>query len=88
MNYTELMNYRMVSKASVPAAPVLRDLNAVLADIYVRHIALKKEDCHNYYEVFTNIFYRIHQAMKEVDTYYAKYSSEVSPLRGLLANLI
>ncbi|KPI95202.1 Protein MB21D1 [Papilio xuthus] len=77
MALVECVIDRMISSSSVPASPLLRNLDAVLADIYVRHIALKKEDCHNYYEVFTQIFYKIHKAMKEVDPYFDKYSSEV-----------
>ncbi|XP_014364974.2 cyclic GMP-AMP synthase isoform X1 [Papilio machaon] len=77
MAFVECVLDRMVSTSAVPVKPVLRDLNDVLADVYVRHIALRKEDCRYYYEIFTQIFYRIHNAMKEVDPYYAKYSSEV-----------
>ncbi|XP_014364976.2 cyclic GMP-AMP synthase isoform X2 [Papilio machaon] len=79
MAFVECVLDRMVSTSAVPVKPVLRDLNDVLADVYVRHIALRKEDCRYYYEIFTQIFYRIHNAMKEVDPYYAKYSSEIEP---------
>ncbi|CAH2050952.1 unnamed protein product, partial [Iphiclides podalirius] len=68
---------RMISKSSVPARPTLSNLNAVLADVYVRHVALKQEDCQLYYKVYTQVFYRLHELMKQVDPYYERYSSAI-----------
>ncbi|CAK1602569.1 unnamed protein product [Parnassius mnemosyne] len=67
----------MISTSSVPTAPILRNLNAVLADIYCRYIALKKEDCALHYGVFTEVFLKLHDTMKKVDSYYGRYSSAV-----------
>ncbi|XP_050342627.1 cyclic GMP-AMP synthase-like receptor [Nymphalis io] len=66
-----------VPRSSVPVSPNITNLNALLADIHVRYIALKKEDFKLHYSVFNEVFRQIHNNMKEVDRYYNRYSSNV-----------
>ncbi|XP_039748771.1 cyclic GMP-AMP synthase-like isoform X2 [Pararge aegeria] len=66
-----------ISRSQVPARPSITNLNSLLADIYVRYIALKKEDFQLHYNVFTEVFGRLHRYMKQVDKYYERYSSNV-----------
>ncbi|XP_046960435.1 cyclic GMP-AMP synthase-like receptor isoform X2 [Vanessa cardui] len=66
-----------ISSSSVPVSPNITNLNGLLADIYVRYIALKKEDFRLHYRVFTEVFSQIHNNMKEVDKYYNRYSSNI-----------
>ncbi|VVD06092.1 unnamed protein product [Leptidea sinapis] len=57
--------------------PNLSNLNALLGDILARCVTLRKDDSKLYYNVFTNIFYRLHATMKTVDEYYNRYSSDI-----------
>ncbi|XP_023940040.2 cyclic GMP-AMP synthase-like receptor [Bicyclus anynana] len=67
----------VVSRANVPSWPNINNLNALLADIHVRHIALKREDFQRHYRVFMGVFAQLQQCMKEVDKYYERYASNV-----------
>ncbi|KAM3961878.1 cyclic GMP-AMP synthase-like receptor [Aphomia sociella] len=64
-----------VLDTSVPDKPVITNLDSLLADIYVRYIAMRAVDFRLYYRVFNSIFDTIHKNMKEVDPYYRRYSS-------------
>ncbi|XP_063360867.1 cyclic GMP-AMP synthase-like receptor [Cydia amplana] len=64
-------------EVNVPAKPIIRSLNSLLHDIYVRFIALRDKDFVKYYNVFENIFFKLHEQMKEADPYYKQYSSHV-----------
>lgn len=68
----------------VPQNPVITNLNGLLADIYVRHIALRDADFEKHYRVFGSIFRRLIKEMKEGDAYFKQYSSTVSNYNILL----
>ncbi|XP_061728299.1 cyclic GMP-AMP synthase-like receptor isoform X1 [Cydia pomonella] len=61
----------------VPEKPVITNMNGLLHDIYVRYIALKDKEFEVHYNVFMNIFHRLHEQMKVADKYYNRYSSTV-----------
>ncbi|XP_063620999.1 cyclic GMP-AMP synthase-like receptor [Cydia splendana] len=64
-------------EVKVPAKPVIKSLNSLLHDIYVRFIALRDKDFEKYYNVFETIFFKLHELMKEADPYYKQYTSNV-----------
>lgn len=66
------------SDSSASDRPVINNLNSLLEDLYVRFIALEDDDFELHYQVFDTIFSTIHRNMKEVDSYFNRYSSTVS----------
>ncbi|XP_059061412.1 cyclic GMP-AMP synthase-like receptor isoform X2 [Achroia grisella] len=69
-----LMTRRNVS-GDIPDNPVINNLDSLLSDLYVRFIALRDDDFQLHYRVFNCIFSTIHKNMKEVDSYFNRYSS-------------
>lgn len=68
-----------VNIESVPDNPVINNLDSLLADIYLRFIALRADDFKLYYKIFDSIFSAIHRNMKEIDPYFNRYSSTAQP---------
>lgn len=70
-------NEETVSANSIPRIPCITNLNSLLADIYVRYIAIKREDFDLHFKVFSEVFKILHGNMKAVDKYYERYASNV-----------
>ncbi|CAG9560170.1 unnamed protein product [Danaus chrysippus] len=70
-------NEDTVSRHCIPRVPCITNLNSLLADIYVRYIAIKREDFDLHFRVFSEIFKTLHGNMKAVDKYYERYASNI-----------
>ncbi|XP_061377793.1 cyclic GMP-AMP synthase-like receptor isoform X1 [Danaus plexippus] len=70
-------NEETVSANSIPRIPCITNLNSLLADIYVRYIAIKREDFDLHFKVFSEVFKILHGNMKAVDKYYERYASNI-----------